>query len=321
MDKSKTIITIEQYLRALSHHKTKHVAVIRSHPKGNKILEDLYELHRSPKFPKEMSINGEILDNPVYDRLSNEKIDTLVDEYGISNGLNYRLMPEDLYLVKTLDRKGQSILLQYYSGTQLNGWDTWLFPHGYQIHEPDLEKRLHLDARDFEQLIGLEKGESNIQYMPNYEYLLSFKPDFGYKDKLVAYCFMFCSVSITERSKLSDNSFVVKKGEHSRQFKWFYPEELQNDELILNKNADLIRGVHTLYGTSLVPIPTSLNWASQPLSTDSTQITQPKPSVHISGGNFYNSPIGIGDSVNQNSCNIGRLPQEGRSLTQDKSKD
>lgn len=208
-----------------------------------------------------MSVNGEFLNNPIYDEFSEDEVNELVDKYKISNKLDYRFMVLDLYLIKFSDETGQDILLQYFSNPELSGWKTWLFPHGHHEQEPNLEKRLQLNARDLEKLIGLNKFDVEIKYMPRHEYLLSFKPDFGYKDhQLVAYCFLFCSVSVKgEQLRLRQQKFEIQKGECSRSFKWFYPEELQNEKEIIRKNSDIVRGIHTLYGTSLIQIPLSLD--------------------------------------------------------------
>jgi hypothetical protein len=255
-----TNINLEQYLGFLTLFKAEPISIIQSHPNKEKILRDLYELHNSPNFPILMSINGDFLNNPIYNEFSKDEVNALVDEYKISNRLNYRFMVLDLYLIKFSDETGQDVLLQYFSEPKLNGWKTWLFPHGYQKQEPNLGKRLQLNARDLEKLIGLNKFDVEIKYMPEHEYLLSFKPDFGYEDKLVAYCFLFCSVSIKgEQSRLRQQKFEIQKGEYYRSFKWFYPEELQNENEIIRKNSDIVRGIHTLYGTSLVQIPLSLD--------------------------------------------------------------
>lgn len=253
------LVGFEQYCQALCRSAPNQVAVIKSHPRGESILRDLYELHRSSRFPRAMSVSGEILDNPIYEKMPAESIEHLRRNYQQSSSLNFRLMPEDLYLVKAADDEGQPRLLQYFSGARSSGWQTWLFPHGFQIQEPDLERRLELDARDFETLIGVGERETEIRYIRTLDYLVSFKPDFGYKDTLVAYCFMFCSVQIcANHEHLRKVRFDIAKGSQSRSFKWFYPEELQDDDSITEKNFDLIRGIHTLYGTSLIPIPISL---------------------------------------------------------------
>ncbi|HEY8094834.1 MAG TPA: hypothetical protein VIE65_01895 [Methylobacter sp.] len=256
-------VGFEQYCQALYRSAPNQAAVIKSHPRGERIFRDLYELHRSSRFPCAMSVSGEILENPIYEKMPSESIEELTTNYQLSNNPNFRLMPEDLYLVKADDGAGQPRLLQYFSGARSSGWQTWLFPHGFQIQEPDLDRRLELDARDFETLIGIGERKAEIDYIQTLDYLVSFKPDFGYRDTLVAYCFMFCSVRINSSYEhLQKVRFDIAKGDQSRSFKWFYPEELQADDSIAEKNSDLIRAIHTLYGTSLVPIPISLTASS-----------------------------------------------------------
>jgi len=119
---------------------------------------------------------------------------------------------------------------------------------------------MELNARDFEVTTGLPVGSTSIKYTKNADYAISLKPDFGYKFELVVHCFFFCSVTIKDcLNHITSREFSISRGKHKRQFKWMYFEELQDDSNVLQKNSDIIKSIHALYGTSLIPIENSLS--------------------------------------------------------------
>jgi hypothetical protein len=69
---------------------------------------------------------------------------------------------------------------------------------------------------------------------------------------------MICNVKIKNCSEiLLRREFTVTKGNFERKFKWFSIEDFLNDNQISQKNADLIKGLHILYETSMINVPLS----------------------------------------------------------------
>ncbi|OLE52854.1 MAG: hypothetical protein AUG51_16045 [Acidobacteria bacterium 13_1_20CM_3_53_8] len=254
--------SFEDYITLIKVLNPKALPIIESHPKGNEILRGMYALRINKQFPRQMSVDGEIVHNPIYEKTtaeSGEVIEPLIIGGALES--NIRIMLLDLYLIKAIDNNGQPLLLQYYSGTESAGWKTWLFPHGlnFQRSSQDVSERMRLNAKDFEVTAGLAEDSVTVSYVPRSEYLISIKPDFGYKRELVLYCFLFCSVDIDNPpDRFLQREFEIPRGHYPRRFRWFYFEELQNDMTILSKNSDIIKAIHTIYAASLVPIKPSL---------------------------------------------------------------
>jgi hypothetical protein len=255
-------ISLDDYVRSIRHLNPKAMPIIESHPRGGEILQSMYSLRTSPIFPRQMSIDGEFVHNPIYERGStSSKVSLSPLLIGGALGENIRLLLLDLYLVKAYDANGQPLLLQYFSGTRSAGWKTWLFPHGlgFQRTSPHVAERMRLNARDFEVTAGLPTDSATISYTDRAEYLVSIKPDFGYRHELVFYCFFFCNVTIENPpERFLNRDYEISRGQYPRRFRWFYFDELQNGKQILAKNSDVIKALHTLYAASLVPVPPSI---------------------------------------------------------------
>ena len=250
--------TFEEFITSIRVLNPKALPVIESHPKGREIQRAMYDLRISTQFPRQMSVDGEFVHNPIYEKTtdeSNDVIEPLV--IGGAAESSMRIMLLDLYLIKAFDQSGQPLLLQYYSGTESAGWKTWLFPHGlnFQRSSQDVTERMNLNAKDFEITTGLSGESVSVTYVPQSEFLVSIKPDFGYKRELILYCFLFCAMTIQNPpNSFIQREFQVSRGHYQRRFRWFYFEELQGDVSILSKNSDVIKAIHTLYAASLVPV-------------------------------------------------------------------
>jgi hypothetical protein len=234
-------------------------AFIDTHRNGIEIM-NLYNLLISkPNFPKKMIINSQLFDNPVYNFIDKSEMKLLKKYlYPEGNSMRYRIMPLDVYLIKALDKYNQPMLLNYFSGTKLSGWKTWLFPHRGTDKDLEIEKRFENHKKDFATLTRIKSDDISIKYFDSGDYIVSFKPDFGYGG-LVLYIFFLCSVYISDyHEDFIKREFEVNKGNFNRNFKWFYVEELLNDETIFTKNADIIRGIHTIFETSLSMVPLSI---------------------------------------------------------------
>ena len=230
----------------------------RWHPRGRGISHAINKVIASPTFPRSMSINNRIHENPIYTMDQDPYISRLIQTYSDRSESNVRVMPMDIYLIKGHDSKRQTLLLQYFSGTRHTGWDTWLFSHGYHLHNLDRALRLLKDQRDLEDDLGLKAGSVQISLVPNADFLVSLKPDFGYNDRLVLYIFTFCTVQFKSGFRtIARRKFSINRGNYIKHFKWWYLEELRDEIAVFRKNGDILRAVHTLYHNSLEAIPSS----------------------------------------------------------------
>jgi TIR domain len=237
-------------------------SLIESHSMGTSILSDIFEIYSNPRYPEVMSIFGEMAHNPIYGQpLSVGGVPELLSPQVVLNPP--RIMVMDLYLVKALGDDLQPFLLQYFSGTTNTGWQTWLFPHGmgFQKNIVNIFDRVDADARDFEITTGLPDRSSTVAYDPAGRYSVSVKPDFGYRKELVIYVFLYCFVDIQEvgDSDIRMAEFEVPRGRYMRKYRWAHMDELLDDVDVWSKNADVLKSIHTLFGTTLVRVPNSLS--------------------------------------------------------------
>lgn len=221
-----------------------------SHPKKNQITESIRNCMLSKIYPKEMTINGSLFHNPVYDYADVGLIKMLLKK-------PCRFMPLDIYLIKATDTAGQPLLLQYYSGNAASGWQCWLFPHGYRPEEPDEKNRLKHNARDFEVHCRLRRSSVAIKIPADRPFVVSIKPDFGYQDQLVMYVYnlFFLSLSFVPR-KITEEEFVIEHGAGVKyKFRWMSLEEMSVDLKTRERNADIHRSIHQLFRKSLIDVP------------------------------------------------------------------
>jgi serine/threonine protein kinase len=255
---------LRKFERWLRMGKSGALKLIHSHPRATAIEECLYKVVDDASYPRMMSVNGDLYPNPIYRRLNPTERTRLQGALAQGERYSVQITPLDLCLVKALDKKSQPLLLQYYSGTRYAGWQTWLFPHGYKLSEPDREHRMKATAADFETSLGLGVGSCEISYLANAPFVLAIKPNFGYGGHLVLYVYLLCAARITSPAEhLSQKEFKIERGSYVRRYRWFYLEEIQQDKTVAKKNGDLVRGIHILFGTSLVDIPNSISGTLQ----------------------------------------------------------
>lgn len=221
--------------------------------------EAIRTLYRHSYFPCMMSLNGSIVQNPVYEHLDKTTIERIQKDYG-PNGLNnFKIMPLDLYLIKGLDKNKQPMLLFYYSGKPKSGWNSFLLPWGYSNKEKDVSELITNHEKDLEQFLNLKSKTVSITKRPNTKYLVSFKMDPGYRE-LVAYVYTFCYIDIAgDISDIAKREFEFTTGVHTRNFKWYYPEELEYDKKMMKLNGDVVRYIHETFETMLNNVPVSLD--------------------------------------------------------------
>lgn len=221
--------------------------------------EAIRTLYRHPYFPCMMSLNGSIVQNPIYEHLDKATVELIQNDYGPKGLKNFTIMPLDLYLIKGLDKNKQSMLLFYYSGKPKSGWKSFLLPFGNSNKEKDISELILNHETDLEQFLNRESKTVSITKLPNTKYLVSFKMNPGYTE-LVAYVFTFCYVNIAgEISDIAEKEFEFINGFHTRNFKWYYPEELEYNKKMMELNGDVIRYIHENFETMLNSVTLSFD--------------------------------------------------------------
>ena len=215
-------------------------------------------LFRRPDFPCMMSTNGLIVKNPIYKNLEGSIIEKIRSDYGPNGIKNFKIMPLDLFLIKGLDENNQPMLLCYWSGKPKSGWKSYLLTFRDSNKEMDIAERIKNHERDIETFIHRMQKTVTVKKRHDSNYLVSFKVDQGYKD-LVAYIFTFCDVTISgDNFDIAKRKFKFNEGTYERKFKWYYPEEMENDERMMEVDGDVVRYIHNTFETMLTDVATSI---------------------------------------------------------------
>ena len=115
----------------------------------------------------------------------------------------------------------------------------------------------NISENDIVAFLGLNPDSVEINPLEG-NYVVSVKPDPGYSG-LVLYTFEFYSVKFIDPPDwLSFVRCEVKLDYSRRQFKWSHPEELEQDTSAMHVNANVIRGIHQLFSTTIQTIPQSV---------------------------------------------------------------
>ncbi len=215
-------------------------------------------LFRRPDFPCMMSTNGLIVKNPIYKNLERSVIEKIRSDYGPNGIKNFKIMPMDLFLIKGLDENNQPMLLCYWSGKPKSGWKSYLVMFRDSNKEMNIAERIENHEKDIETFIHRMQKTVTVKKRPDTNYLVSFKIDQGYKD-LVAYIFTFCDVTISgDNSYLAKREFQFNEGTYARKFKWYYPEEMEKDEKMMEVDGDVVRYIHNTFETMLTDVAISI---------------------------------------------------------------
>lgn len=224
---------------------------------GKAIAGGIIDILQHPLFPSMMSLSGEVVQNPMWDSSRIKATQTLVDSFRPDGPNPPRIMPLDIFLIKGQDPGGRPRLLTYFSGKPRSGWKAYLLPFRQRDPGEDERSRLALDGRDLAAFLGIQSGSVHVS-IADRKYALSIKPDPGYHD-LVIYAFTFCYVKLRRPPKWLAHIDATEELENSaRRFRWFHPEEFEQDADIMLVNADLVRAIHNLFATTLPGVPLSV---------------------------------------------------------------
>jgi hypothetical protein len=221
-------------------------------------VEAIRALFKHPNFPRMMCLNGSIVENPIYDYLEESTIDRIRLDYGPNRSKNFRIMSLDLFLIKGFDKKKQPMLLCYWSGKPKSGWKSFLILFRDSNKEKNVPDRIKNHEKDIETFLQRKPKTVTVTKLPDTKYLVSFKIDQGYKE-LVAYIFTFCYVNISgDNSDIARKEFEFPAGDYTRKFKWYYPEEMEEDKRMIEVDGDVVRYIHNIFETMLTDVPISI---------------------------------------------------------------
>ena len=221
-------------------------------------VEAIRALFKHPNFPRMMCLNGSIVENPIYDYLRESTIDKIQLDYGPNGSKNFRIMPLDLFLIKGVTKHNQPMILCYWSGKLKSGWKSYLILFRDSNKEKNIDEQIKNHEKDIETFLHRRSKTVTVTKQPNTKYLVSFKIDQGYKE-LVAYIFTFCYVNISgDNSDIARREFDFREGDYTRKFKWYYPEEMEEDKRMLEVDGDVLKYMHNSFETMLINVPISI---------------------------------------------------------------
>jgi len=221
------------------------------------IKEELIRVLSHEDYPLLMSLSGEIVANPIWDKVAEETKTKLVTEYHPSSDTSPRIMMLDIFLIRANDNKQHPRLLTYFSNKPKSGWQAYLFPFRHRPITEDIKHRHSISAEDVGLFLGVSKSSVTVSSLGS-QYAISVKPDPGYSE-MVTYVFQFCSVQLlSPPAWLSTVKCDYVLDKNTRRFRWFHPEDFEHEARIMQVNSDLVRAIHYLFSTTIPTVPISV---------------------------------------------------------------
>jgi hypothetical protein len=165
-----------------------------------------------------------------------------------------KMMHLDIFLLKAKDVSGRPLLLNYFSGKPITGWQAFMLLFRARTPGEDESLRQRLNAEDIGGFLSIPTDDITVKSLGNC-FVASVKPDPGYKE-LVLYIFEFCAVSFkTAPSWLCHIGPEMTLETSVRRFHWIHPEELESRDRTMLVDGDVLKGVHHFFGTTLPTVP------------------------------------------------------------------
>jgi hypothetical protein len=163
----------------------------------------------------------------------------------------------DIFLIRADDAEGRPLLFNYFSGKPHSGWQAFLLPFRHRGSRETEAERHSASATDIASFLGTNRHNVHVNSLGK-QFVVSIKPDPGYSE-LVAYIFEFCTVRFDDPPEwMSKVECEMQLEQSVRRFRWFHPEEMEQDERAVLVDGDLIRGVHYFFATTLPAVPASV---------------------------------------------------------------
>jgi hypothetical protein len=208
-------------------------------------------------YPKIMSLSTELVVNPIWRQLPTTRRTSMARTFSPFGDLAPRIMHLDIFLIRADDNEGRPLLFTYFSGKPLSGWNAFLLPFRHRQRPGTEPERQDANAADIAAFLGTDRNNVHVRSLGE-EFVVSIKPDPGYTE-LVAYIFEFCGVRFDTPPRWLRTIECEMRLERSvRRFRWFHPEEMEQDQSMVLVDGDVLRGVHYFFGTTLLGIPASV---------------------------------------------------------------
>ena len=207
------------------------------------------------KFPLIMTLSGDVVFNPIWERIPPDDRQRLAAEFSPFGSMLRRFIDIDVFLLRAEDANGNPYLLHYFSGKPKSGWQAYLFPFRYKSPGESEQVRQAENARILAGYFLMPPSDFSTESLGD-QFVVSIKPDVGYSLELVTYVFKFCSVTMrTAPEWLSCIEPQLKNGQSVQKFRWVHAGELELDDRSVLVNADVLRGIHQFFGTSISSVP------------------------------------------------------------------
>lgn len=207
------------------------------------------------KFPTIMTLSGDAVFNPIWERIFPEERQRLAAEFSPFGSMLRRFMDIDICLLRANDARGNQYLLKYFSGKPKSGWQAYLFPFRYKNPGESEQVRQAENAKIIAGYFLMPPSDFSTERLGD-QFVVSVKPDVGYSSELVIYIFKFCSVTMrTAPEWLSCIEPQLKNGQSVQKFRWVHAAELELADRSVLVNGDVLRGIHQFFGTSIPSVP------------------------------------------------------------------
>ncbi len=200
-----------------------------------------------PEFPSLMSMNGALVENPVWGSVEAEKVRKVYWPNGARIPVVVRA---DMLLIRRNNKKHEGELLTYPSK-----WGTHLIHFRPWKAEQSIVDRDTLNRTKFAAKWGVPP--ETIQVIHTGMYLVSAKINQEYKD-LWIYVFEFLSVCCSQWSEelrqIHINGFTIGTSEEDKN-RWRHLQEMRNDPVAFRVNGDVLRAIHQYFDVNLTSLP------------------------------------------------------------------
>jgi DNA-binding winged helix-turn-helix (wHTH) protein len=219
------------------------------------MAEAVRKVLTADNYPMLMTLSNEPVINPIWQHfIPAEDRLRLAESFSPLGPMPPRMMHLDIFLLKARDASGRPLLLNYFSGKPISGWQAFMLLFRDRTPGETEPLRQKLNAADIGEYLGIPIKDITVKSLGNH-FAVSVKPDPGYSE-LVVYIFEFCAVTFrTAPNWLCRIAPEMKLQTTIRRFHWLHPEEMFSRDRTMLVDGDVLRGVHRFFGTTLPTVP------------------------------------------------------------------
>jgi hypothetical protein len=202
-----------------------------------------------------MMLSNELVKNPIWQHfIPAEDRVRLAESFSPFGPMPPRIMHLDIFMLKARDKSGRPLLLNYFSGRPITGWQAFMLLFRDRTPGENEQIRQKLNAKDIGEYLSIPIDNIKVKSLGD-QFTVSIKPDPGYSE-LVVYIFEFCAVSFRTAPRwLCRSAPVMPLHESTRRFRWLHPEEMEAQDRSMLVDGDVIRSMHRFFGTTLPTVP------------------------------------------------------------------